>query len=195
MGDVFIGTNPDVSVSLRLFIELSARKQIKSQHVWQILWHVLLLWTSRLTVMFTEPATFTAVQTYVPASPGTALSMYKLPSLLRNILPFSWTCAGEKQLLLHRNIENIGEIKKLNTSRSYRFSILGPASFWKRYAIQQHAGNAEGLTHASDDDWGTLGQERGLCRKRKCWDINTEQEQESLRIWRLESIWNCCHCF
>lgn len=45
-------------------------------------------------------------------------------------------------------------------------------SLWKRYSIQQHAGNTEGLTDASGDDRGTLGQERGLCRERKCKDIN-----------------------
>lgn len=38
--------------------------------------------------MFWEPAIFTAVQTYVPASSATALSTDRLPSLLRNVLPF-----------------------------------------------------------------------------------------------------------
>lgn len=73
-------------------------------------------------------------------------------------------------------------IWKLNTSKSYRFSILGPVSFWKRYSIQQHARNAEGLATAGGDDWGTLGQERGLCRKRKCQDIIAKQEQEKVCI-------------
>ena len=50
---------------------------------------ILSPWTSRLTDMLTDPAMFTAVQTYVPASSGSALSMYRLPSLLRNVLPLS----------------------------------------------------------------------------------------------------------
>lgn len=41
--------------------------------------------------MFLEPAIFTAVQTYVPASSATALSTDRLPSLLRKILPFTST--------------------------------------------------------------------------------------------------------
>lgn len=54
---------------------------------------------------------------------------------------------------------------ELDTRQSYRFSILGPVSFWKGYSIQKHAGNTQGLADASGDYWGTLGQERGLCRK------------------------------
>lgn len=58
----------------------------------------LLPCTSKLTVMFTEPATFTAVQTYSPASSGTVFSMCKLPSLLRKTLPLGWTWAGKKDI-------------------------------------------------------------------------------------------------
>lgn len=44
---------------------------------------------------FLEPATFTAVQTYVPASSATALSIDRLPSLLRKIRPFRSTYKEE----------------------------------------------------------------------------------------------------
>lgn len=47
----------------------------------------------------------------------------------------------------------------------YRSSISGPVSFWKWYPIQQHAGNAQGLADAGDDDRGASGQERRLCEE------------------------------
>lgn len=71
--------------------------------------------------------------------------------------------------------------KMLNTRQSYRFSIMGPVSFWERYSIQQHAGNTQGLTDASGDDRGTLGQERGLCGNRTA--RNTEQKQENVKVF------------
>lgn len=178
-----------------LFLSHSRKERCRSfQNVRLFLWHAILPWTSRLTVMFMEPSTFTAVQTYVPASSGMALSMYKLPSLLRNFPPFSWTCLEEKLLLSLWNIEIICvrycmylKVKYL----SYRFSILGPVSFWKRYSIQKHAGNTQGLTNACGDDWGPLGQERWLCRNKKFKDINNKQEEENTKghSFRVAATW------
>ena len=48
--------------------------------------HSVSPWTSRLTEMLDDPATFMAVHTYVPESSVTALSTCRLPSLRRNTL-------------------------------------------------------------------------------------------------------------
>ena len=54
--------------------------------------HSVSPWTSRLTEMLDDPATFMAVHTYVPESSVTALSTCRLPSLRRNtrLLNSTW---------------------------------------------------------------------------------------------------------
>lgn len=68
-------------------------------------------------------------------------------------------------------------------SLSYRFPIVGPVSFWKRYSIQQHARNTQGLADAGSDDRSTVCQERGLCRRKKCKVKNTLEEQETGKVF------------
>lgn len=70
-----------------------------------------------------EPATFTAVQTYFPASSGTVFSMCKLPSLLRKTLPLGWTWAG-------KNITGI-------TQERYDNKVCWVAFSWKSWSPLQ----------------------------------------------------------
>jgi len=106
----------------------------------------------------------------------TAITPQKhLPSQL-NLCRGKMTTVTQKQIVFMN-------FSLFERSLSYRFAIVGPVSFWKRYSIQQHARNTQGLADAGSDDRSTVCQERGLCRRRKCKVKNTLEEQETGKVF------------
>lgn len=77
--------------------------------------------------MFLEPAIFTAVQTYVPASSTAALSIDRLPSLLRKIRPFRWTYEEESLSRMNTDDNNLCTVIKWDKDHITGFPL------WDQY--------------------------------------------------------------